>query len=133
MTIHLACSLDCPDSGTARTTCAQVTSSKASAGDMSVVASYLYRQGRRAEAITIEKSGPQKKVSEFFWIGVHDPSQEELATPRKFRRDRDPMRDLLRPLCHMGGSVDRMTAQPFLSVFQRTSYCARFQSRYSLI
>ena len=65
---------------------------------MSVVASYLYRQGKRAEAMPIQQSGPPKKVSEFVWIGLHDPTPEELATlQKKFKLHELAIEDALNP------------------------------------
>lgn len=47
---------------------------------MAVVAAYLYRNGQRVRAVTIDETlqmGPDR--SEFVWIGLCDPTQEELG------------------------------------------------------
>lgn len=46
---------------------------------MTVVAAYLYRHGRRVREIAIdEKVDCLDDRSEFVWIGLHDPSPEEM-------------------------------------------------------
>src|ERR1700710_1417430 len=48
---------------------------------MSVVAAYLYRDGKRVREIAIdERFECAKAKSEFVWIGVANPTSEELAT-----------------------------------------------------
>jgi len=48
---------------------------------MSVVAAYLYRNGMRVEPITLDRPVHcAKDKSEFVWIGLYEPSAEELAT-----------------------------------------------------
>ena len=46
---------------------------------MTVVAAYLYRDGKRLREISIdEKVDCAEDKSEFVWIGIADPSEEEL-------------------------------------------------------
>ncbi|MBV6273108.1 magnesium/cobalt transporter CorA [Alcaligenaceae bacterium CGII-47] len=45
---------------------------------MSVVAAYVYRDGCRVAGVTLEAARPQIGGSEFVWIGLHDPTPEEL-------------------------------------------------------
>src|ERR1700677_3508336 len=46
---------------------------------MSVIAAYLYRNGHRVEAVSLEHPVRcAKDRSEFVWIGLHEPSEEEL-------------------------------------------------------
>ena len=48
---------------------------------MSVIAAYLYRDGRRIEEVPLDRPlhcAPGR--SEFVWIGVLEPSEEELRT-----------------------------------------------------
>jgi len=48
---------------------------------MTVVASYLYRDGKRVREVAIdERVDCAKSKSEFVWIGVANPTTEELAT-----------------------------------------------------
>lgn len=48
---------------------------------MTVIAAYLYRNGERVREISIEERlPPSADKSEFVWIGVADPSREEMAT-----------------------------------------------------
>ena len=46
---------------------------------MTVVAAYLYRHGRRVREVAIDEkiSCPEDK-SEFVWIGIVDPTEQEL-------------------------------------------------------
>jgi magnesium transporter len=48
---------------------------------VSVVAAYLYRNGRRVREVAIDETVhcPEDK-SEFVWIGIADPSEEEMRT-----------------------------------------------------
>ncbi|WP_336971066.1 magnesium and cobalt transport protein CorA [Sphingobium aromaticiconvertens] len=51
---------------------------------MTVVAAYLYRNGQRVREVAItEKVDCAADRSEFVWIGVADPSEEELRTLQK--------------------------------------------------
>ncbi|TDK35055.1 magnesium/cobalt transporter CorA [Rhizobium deserti] len=50
---------------------------------MSVVASYLYRDGRRAEPFDIHQGQVPQANNEFVWIGLHDPHEEELLVLQK--------------------------------------------------
>lgn len=46
---------------------------------MSVVAAYLYRNGRRVRAIAMDERSPcSNEPSEFVWIGLLEPSEAEL-------------------------------------------------------
>ena len=48
---------------------------------MTVVAAYLYRNGKRVREVSIdERVDCSKDKSEFVWIGVANPTAEELAT-----------------------------------------------------
>jgi magnesium transporter len=48
---------------------------------MTVVAAYLYRHGRRVREVSIEeKIDRPEDRSEFVWIGICDPTHEEMAT-----------------------------------------------------
>ncbi|MDP9632495.1 magnesium and cobalt transport protein CorA [Ensifer sp. 1H6] len=46
---------------------------------MSVVASYLYRNGKRAETLELSGQALVMDESEFAWIGLHDPTPEEMT------------------------------------------------------
>jgi magnesium transporter len=51
---------------------------------MSVVAAYLYRNGRRIEEVPLDRPVPcAKDRSEFVWIGLYEPSEEELRRLQK--------------------------------------------------
>lgn len=50
---------------------------------MSVVAAYLYRDGCRVESVTLEDARPQTAQSEFVWIGLHEPTPDELHVLKK--------------------------------------------------
>lgn len=50
---------------------------------MSVVAAYLYRHGQRVRDISVDEANPcsnpgQGNVSEFVWIGLFEPTEDEL-------------------------------------------------------
>jgi magnesium transporter len=45
---------------------------------MSVVASYLYRDGRRVSALPIDCVHAPKDDTEFVWIGLHEPTPDEV-------------------------------------------------------
>ena len=46
---------------------------------MTVVASYLYRDGHRVREVSIdEKVDSAERKSEFVWIGIADPTEEEM-------------------------------------------------------
>ena len=48
---------------------------------MTVVAAYLYRNGKRVREVSIDERIPcSKDKAEFVWIGVANPTPEELAT-----------------------------------------------------
>ncbi|NVD42639.1 magnesium and cobalt transport protein CorA [Ensifer sp. HO-A22] len=46
---------------------------------MTVVASYLYRAGKRAEEVPLVTTPVDARESEFIWIGVTDPTADEMA------------------------------------------------------
>lgn len=50
---------------------------------MSVVAAYLYRNGRRAEAVSLDDPSTADATDVFVWIGLHDPSADELGSLQK--------------------------------------------------
>nr|WP_246699404.1 MULTISPECIES: CorA family divalent cation transporter [unclassified Rhizobium] len=50
---------------------------------VSVVAAFLYRNGRRAEAVSLEDPRATDATDEFVWIGLHDPSADELGSLQK--------------------------------------------------
>ncbi|MBP2460431.1 MULTISPECIES: magnesium and cobalt transport protein CorA [unclassified Rhizobium] len=45
---------------------------------MTVVASYVYRNGKRAEAVPVDGPAPRLSGQDFVWIGLHEPSPDEL-------------------------------------------------------
>src|SRR5436190_10318015 len=48
---------------------------------MTVVAAYLYRDGHRIRPISIdEKTDCRDEKSEFVWIGIADPTHEEMES-----------------------------------------------------
>lgn len=50
---------------------------------MSVVAAYQYRDGHRVESVSLDTARPQAGGSEFVWIGLHDPTPDELRQLQK--------------------------------------------------
>jgi magnesium transporter len=52
--------------------------SKHAGGLMTVVAAYLYREGRPVEPVSIERAPPLTHKSEFVWIGLYEPTEGEL-------------------------------------------------------
>lgn len=47
---------------------------------MAVVAAYLYRNGQRVRPIAIDEKIRCKKKDEFVWIGIADPTEEEMRS-----------------------------------------------------
>jgi magnesium transporter len=47
---------------------------------MTVVASFIYEQGRRGRALPLDHTRPELKDGDFVWIGLHEPTAEELNT-----------------------------------------------------
>ncbi|MEY9999042.1 magnesium and cobalt transport protein CorA [Sinorhizobium fredii] len=47
---------------------------------MPVVASFMYRDGKRAEELPLSATPISFKENEFAWIGLHAPTAEEMAT-----------------------------------------------------
>ena len=45
---------------------------------MSVVASYVYKDGQRARAAPLTDQGLTLAKGEYLWIGLHEPSDEEF-------------------------------------------------------
>ena len=45
---------------------------------MSVVASYVYKDGKRLREVPLTQAGLRLKPGEFVWIGLHDPTDEEF-------------------------------------------------------
>jgi magnesium transporter len=50
---------------------------------VTVVAAYLYRNGKRADAISLEDPKATEASDEFVWIGLRDPAPTELASLQK--------------------------------------------------
>ena len=46
---------------------------------MSVVAAHLYRNGRKARAVSLDDPIDCKGKAEFVWIGLFEPSKQELG------------------------------------------------------
>jgi len=46
---------------------------------MTVVASHIYRLGKRAEELPLTGSPSPQKDGEFAWIGITEPTVEEMA------------------------------------------------------
>ncbi|PXA85199.1 magnesium transporter [Caulobacter sp. D4A] len=46
---------------------------------MTVIASYLYRNGRRMEKVPFHSAAIPAEETDFIWIGLHEPTAEELA------------------------------------------------------
>lgn len=49
---------------------------------MSIVASVVYREGKRSESIRFETATIPEDANAFIWIGLTDPTTDELATLR---------------------------------------------------
>jgi magnesium transporter len=65
---------------------------------MTVVASVLYRDGKRAESVPLDKAAIPGEENAFIWIGLHDPSSEELAVlERAFELHHLAIEDSLNP------------------------------------
>ena len=47
---------------------------------MTIVASYIYRDGRRAEELPLTETPFVPEASEFAWIGLVEPTAEEMAS-----------------------------------------------------
>jgi magnesium transporter len=45
---------------------------------MTVVASYVYSNGKRGRALSIDEQCPALSGDEFVWIGLHEPSDDQL-------------------------------------------------------
>lgn len=50
---------------------------------MTVVAAYLYRNGKPAEPVTLDQRPPVAEESDFVWIGLFEPSEAELRVLQK--------------------------------------------------
>jgi hypothetical protein len=49
---------------------------------MTVVASYIYRNGKRAEEVPLENQTFEAKDGEFAWIGLAEPTADEMESLR---------------------------------------------------
>jgi magnesium transporter len=47
---------------------------------MTTIASYVYRNGKRSEAVPETGETPELKKGDFVWIGLHEPTGAEIAT-----------------------------------------------------
>ena len=66
---------------------------------MSIVASYLYRDGQRAGSFDIETGTVPTAKNEFVWIGLHDPDERELfALQKTFGLHQLAVEDALNPI-----------------------------------
>jgi magnesium transporter len=45
---------------------------------MTVVASFFYKNGKRTRPVSIDEPRPQMSGNEFVWIGLHEPTAEEM-------------------------------------------------------
>lgn len=45
---------------------------------MTVVASYVYTNGKRSRAVALDEPRPQLAANDFIWIGLHEPDAGEL-------------------------------------------------------
>lgn len=53
---------------------------------MSVVASYVYKDGKRVREAPLTDAGLRLKTGEYLWIGLHEPTDEEFdVLVRRFR------------------------------------------------
>jgi magnesium transporter len=50
---------------------------------MTVIASVVYQDGRRSREIPLDEARPPEQLGEFIWIGLHEPSAEEMQTVAK--------------------------------------------------
>jgi magnesium transporter len=50
---------------------------------VSVVAAYLYRNGKNVKAVSLDEPIDCKGKSEFVWIGLFEPSERELEQLEK--------------------------------------------------
>ncbi len=83
---------------------------------MSVVAAYFYRDGRRVEAVTLDEVMPRAVGhGEFVWIGLLEPSEDELRTlQRNFGLHPLAVEDALR--AHQLPKLDIYGDQLFVTV-----------------
>ncbi|MBB3313914.1 magnesium transporter [Rhizobium sp. BK196] len=66
---------------------------------MSIVASYLYRDGQRAGSFEIDTGTVPTVKNEFVWIGLHDPDERELfALQKTFGLHHLAVEDALSPI-----------------------------------
>lgn len=66
---------------------------------MSVVASYLYREGRRLEEVQFHSASIPDRATDFIWIGLHEPSADEMALMKdRFNLHELSVDDALNPL-----------------------------------
>lgn len=66
---------------------------------MAVVASYMYREGRRMEDVPLDAVSVPSDASDFIWIGLHEPTEAELSfLQAKFNLHELSVADALNPL-----------------------------------
>ena len=66
---------------------------------MTVVASYLYRGGRRMEEVPFSAVAIPQGAEEFLWIGLHEPTADEMALLKaRFDLHELSVADALNPL-----------------------------------
>lgn len=66
---------------------------------MPVIASYLYRDGRRMEEVPLSAVAMPERAGEFLWIGLHEPTSEEMALLKaRFGLHELSVADALNPL-----------------------------------
>src|SRR5690349_12571238 len=66
---------------------------------MTVVASYLYRDGRRLQEVPLETVAIPTEKTDFIWIGLHEPTVEELSVLKeRFGLHELSVSDALNPL-----------------------------------
>ncbi|WP_337266900.1 magnesium and cobalt transport protein CorA [Oryzifoliimicrobium ureilyticus] len=80
---------------------------------MSTIAAYLYRDGKRAETFDLEDNKLPDARNEFVWIGLHDPSEEDLLSLQKtFRLHSLAVEDAASP--HQMPKIDIYDDQLFI-------------------
>ncbi|MGK6315686.1 magnesium and cobalt transport protein CorA [Neorhizobium sp. DT-125] len=66
---------------------------------MTVIASHLYRDGRRIEEVPFHAAAIPARETDFIWIGLHEPAPDELAFLKKsFGLHELSVNDALNPL-----------------------------------
>ena len=74
---------------------------------MSVVAAYLYREGKRVEEVHLDRPMPHMVGhGEFVWIGLLEPTEDELRSlQQNFGLHPLAVEDALQPPGRHGGAV----------------------------